>query len=479
MNTTEHAAAQLDAWIVSNAACPKCGANTITDDRNIVEPGISPFSCASCGWEGAREQLTTSTSAPRVGATSTTAPSVFALERPTFEVVGEGRYRLTVPGAVTLELDYIRREAGQLKGELLARCDLPGAQTFDGVLSVSDLNLSSARTRQSHAKYLSERARAPEIDFAGLLEEFAQRVLAGERQGAPAVLLADIPRPAPDESLDVDGLPLLARHPMILFGDGGTLKSYLALYAAGSLATRGLNVGFFDWELAGEDHRERLERLFGDRMPPVLYARCSRPLVYESDRLRRLVRDHDLDYVVLDSVAFACDGPPEAAEVAGRYFQTVRQFGPVGSLHVAHVSKALEGADMKPFGSTFWANGARSTWNVKLAETSPDETALSLALHHRKANLTKRESSLGFEFRFEGDRTHVRRIDLGDVPDLAAGLPVRQRMTLALRRGALPADALAEEIDADLETVRRTARRHKGQFKLLDGGRVSLLETRR
>ncbi|KAB2969563.1 MAG: AAA family ATPase [Thermoanaerobaculia bacterium] len=398
---------------------------------------------------------------------------------PRFDVVDEGRYRLTVPGAVVFELDYIRREAAQLKGELLVRSELPGAQTFDGLLSVSDLNLSSARTRQAHAKYLAERARTDGLDFAGLLEEFAQRVLAAERQGQPAVILSEIPRPAPDEALEVDGLPLLARHPMIVFGDGGTAKSMLALYLAGRLAQRGKNVGFFDWELAAEDHRDRLERLFPERMPVILYARCSRPLVYEADRLRRFVRDHQLDFAIFDSVAFACDGPPEAAEVAGRYFQTLRQFGPLGSLHVAHVSKALEGADQRPFGSAFWHNGARATWNVKIAETSPDEATLSIALHHRKSNLSGKRASIGFELSFEAERTHVRRIDPGDVPDLAAGLTVRQRMAKALRGGALTAGALAEEIDADPETVRRTVRRYRREFVVLDGGRLSLLETMR
>jgi hypothetical protein len=31
----------------------------------------------------------------------------------------------------------------------------------------------------------------------------------------------------------------------------------------GHLDQAGMRVGLFDWELAGEDHRDRLERLFG------------------------------------------------------------------------------------------------------------------------------------------------------------------------------------------------------------------------
>src|SRR6185369_10696077 len=109
-------------------------------------------------------------------------------------------------------------------------------------------------------------------------------------------------------------------------------------------------------------------------------------LVYEVDRLTRIVRDRHIDYAVFDSVAFASDGPPEAAEVAGRYFRAVRQIG-CGSLHIAHISKA-ENGDQKPFGSAFWHNGARSTWFAKRAneETSGTEP-LNLGLFHRKSNL--------------------------------------------------------------------------------------------
>ena len=393
-----------------------------------------------------------------------------------FRRIDEGHYCLGLEQlGIEFVVDRLRRKWGELIGELTVRCDLAGARTFDGVLSVADFNLSSARARQERARLLADRSKAADIDWAGLLEEFVQRVLTAERTGEPTVSLRDLQRSSPDDAIDIEGLRLLDRHPIFLFGDGGAAKSYLALYIAGRLAQRGIVPALFDWELAGDDHRDRLECLFGSDMPDIRYVHCARPLVHEADRLRRIVRDEAIAYAVYDSVAFACDGPPEAAEVAQRYFQVVRQIG-VGSLHIAHISKA-DGADQKPFGSAFWHNGARATWNVKLAaDTMPSGNQITIGLYNRKANLGGIRPAVGFEISLEANRTVFRRVNVADVSDLAGHLSIRQRMVHVLRRGSLSPEAVANEVDASLETVKREVRRRKGTFTLLPGGKVALLE---
>lgn len=186
-----------------------------------------------------------------------------------FERIGDGAYRMALPElGIEFVLDRTRRRFDELHGELTVTCSLPGARTYGGTLSVSDLNLSSQRARQERAQYLATRAGA-DLDWMGLVEEFVQRVLLAERAGQPAVLLREIPRPLPDHVYQADGLPLLARHPVIVFGDGGAAKSLLALRAAGLLDQQGVRVGLFDWELAGEDHRERLEMLFPGNLPGI------------------------------------------------------------------------------------------------------------------------------------------------------------------------------------------------------------------
>jgi AAA domain len=386
----------------------------------------------------------------------------------TFTSRGEGCYRLEVRElGLRLDVDRLRRERNELIGELTVSLDWAGAATVDGTLSSADFNLSSARARQDRARLLQLRSHSkPEdVDWQALLETLCLRTIAAERAGQPAVLLRDVPRPSPDETFTVEGFPVLRRHPMMLFGDGGTAKSLLALYVAGSLVTRGWSVLYADWELSGEDHRERLERLFGPDMPAVQYARCARPLVHEADRLGRLVRQHGIDYVIADSVAFACDGPPEAAEVAGRYFMALRSLG-VGSLNIAHVNKSDQG-DQKPFGSTFWHNGARSTWFMKAGGTTP--TGLSVGLFNRKANLGPLRLPIGYEIDFDLDTTTFRRIEVASVDDLAQNMPLWLRIKQAVRSRPLTLAALAEELNAKVDTIDKTTRRHCGVFTRVTG----------
>ncbi|MEK7992572.1 MAG: DnaB-like helicase N-terminal domain-containing protein, partial [Planctomycetota bacterium] len=198
---------------------------------------------------------------------------------PEFVALRDDRYRLTLPSlGIIFEVDRLRRDRHELIGELCVRCNLPGARTFDASLSIADFNLSSARARSDRAKLLADRANTRDLDWAALLEEFSQRVLQADRAGQPAVDLRELAKPEADDAIRVEGLVLPRRHPTILFGDGGAAKSYTALWLAGRLAERGMAVALFDWELCGEDHRERLERLFGGlTMPRIVYARCERP----------------------------------------------------------------------------------------------------------------------------------------------------------------------------------------------------------
>lgn len=383
-------------------------------------------------------------------------------------------YEFLIPEfGITFRADRLRRERHELFGELLVLCDLPGSRTINGnTLSVGDFNFSSVRARQDRAKLLGIRAASNgKLDWYAYLEDFCQRILMAEREGDPAVDLRTVTRPAPDDDFYLDGLVLPRRHPSILFGDGGTGKSYIALWTAGRLVAQGYTVALFDWELDSENHRDRLERLF-PVMPKVLYARCEAPITQELDRLRKVVTDHKVDYAIYDSIAFACNGRPEDAEIAGQYFRAVRSIG-CGSLHIAHINKS-EDSDKKPFGSSFWYNGARMIWYAQAAERADEHDPLRVGLFNRKCNLGSLKAPVSFTLTFSPSQTLFQRANLSDSPDLAVKLSIRQRMTFMLKRGSMEINEIADELDADPQTVQRTVRRYRDQFVLLDSGRVGL-----
>jgi hypothetical protein len=394
-----------------------------------------------------------------------------------FTINDDGLYKLTVPEfAATIEVDRLRRESNELVGELCVRCSLPGVRSYDGALSVADFNLSSARARQERAKILGTRtnfgSRDEWIDWLGLIEEFCQRVLVDERRGQASFDLRDLERPEPNDTIKIAGIELPRRHPTIIFGDGGAAKSYVALYLAGLMAQTGIRVAFFDWELAGEDHRDRLERLFHMDMPKITYARCERALIHEVDRLRRIVRDDAIEYCFYDSIAFACSGPPESAEIAGAYFRAVRQIGG-GSLHIAHVSKA-EGADQKPFGSAFWHNGARATWYVKASQDFVRENVLELGMFNRKANLARVQRPTGFKIEFDDFHTYFTSDNVADTPELAEHLSLTQRMKEALKRGPMTPEELSGVTGGPVKEINRSAKKYHKLF-CIEGGKIANL----
>jgi hypothetical protein len=395
-----------------------------------------------------------------------TSESTSAMPAKAFERTVEGFYRFSVnPPGIVFELDRLRRDHHELCGELTVRCTIAGAvQTPGGSLLTADFNLSSARARQERAKLLASQAKtADTIDWMAALGEFCEQVFDAERAGAPAIRLDERELPmVMQEEFSIDGISLLHHHPVILFGDGGTAKSYLSLYLAGRLAQQGQNVLFADWELLPDEHRDRLERLFGFTKPAIWYVTCDRPLVSEQERLQKIIRANHIGYLVVDSVAVACDGPPEAAEVTTAYFRAIRSLG-VGSLHLAHTNRS-EQADQKPFGSAFWHNLARATWFCRRSHEQ-EATKLTIGLYHRKSNLGRLHPPAGFTFTFDGDLTCVSSHGIDHIADLATGLPLWQRIKTTLGNGAMTLEDLAGELDAKKDTIERVVRRKTKLFE--------------
>ncbi|HYN63235.1 MAG TPA: AAA family ATPase, partial [Candidatus Limnocylindrales bacterium] len=335
----------------------------------------------------------------------------------------------------------------------------------------ASLNLSSTQARTTLAKHLAGRIRDRELDWPALVETAVVMVRNAYRAGEPAILLRDAPEPALGGAILP---PIVATEGATLwYGDGGTGKSALALAAAASIHTgRGdvlgalqpattLRTAFLDWEWTASVHRRRLARLWPDaELPDLMYVRCGLPLAQDVERLRRMVREHAIEFVVIDSVALAAGGDPERAETAIEFYGGLRQLE-VDALLVAHVTKQTDGE--KPFGSTFWHNSARSTWYIRKAQDA-GSSSLRVAMVNKKANDAPLSLPIGLEIDHGLEATVIRRTELAADVDLAREVPLRLRIKQALLGGSLTYDELAESLDADRETVRRTVNRYTGKL---------------
>lgn len=382
---------------------------------------------------------------------------------------------------VIMDFDYIstERRTGETHAEVTINTS--GGEVDSLVEFRTRLNLLSLSTRGTLAKQLTERFPGKR-DWLAMLDQAVQWVLSEHRTGEPAVILTDAPDPISRGSALP---PLIAEDgPTIFFGDGGASKSYLALAVAGSLQSghavipgmlpaRRLNVAYLDWEWSAHVHKRRLLRLMPDAPPPILYVPMRLALKEERDRLRRVIREHAIEFLVLDSAGLAAGGAPEEAEVAIAFFATLRELG-LPNLIIAHVNRSdsSKGSADRPFGSQYWHNSARSTWYVK-AQENPMPGQLSVALLHRKDNEEGRHPPVGLRWRWEDERTWIENASIEADPSLEEELPIGKRITLLLRGEGVP--LTQHEIVQQLgheDAVRMALRRGAGKyFVKVPGGR--------
>jgi len=141
------------------------------------------------------------------------------------------------------------------------------------------------------------------------------------------------------------------------------------------------------------------------------------------------------------------------------FFNALRQLG-CGALCIAHTTK--NGSEERPFGSTFWHNGARSTWLVK-KERDTSASGFVAGMFNKKSNSGPLASPIGFGFDFSDDRLVISRTDIRDVVGFEPHIPLKERMRAALRSGAASIKDLASVLGEPENSVRKAVDRDEGR----------------
>lgn len=374
---------------------------------------------------------------------------------------------------------------GEMHGEITVqyRSDLP----FDDRYAWRHLvgtryQVTSDRSRGDIARRCE--SEAPGLPWRQIIEEASINVLSRYRRGAEVLDLSTWSPPKNSPS-GYRLTPLLAEGlPNMIFGDGGTGKSMVALWLS-TMVTEGMqepfecspgNVLYLDWEMEADEAQGRLRRIAEGldlpTPPRVFYRRCAGRLVDDVEWLAETVKSKGIDLVVVDSAVPACGGNPNEPESVQALFYGLRQLE-VTSLIVAHVSKnTADGPVTTPYGSVFWSNLSRNVWQVQKEQEAGDDSMV-VALWHRKTNVGPLLKPVSLRITFSPSFS----VEMGPTverPALTSKPPLAEQMAAKLGDGAMSSSALAEAIGAKIGSVRTTLARRDDLFIMVDGRRWGL-----
>jgi len=363
-----------------------------------------------------------------------TEPHVYALVR---------RIKEHSSGAITAELEF-KTDQEDMPSHILH----------------TQLNLLAARSKKELSKELDEILPA---DWGTMVEQLSVNSIQLYRQGDPPkeIWSDDV---VPDPAFIVR--PFLYEHkPNIIFGEGGTGKSYfalsLALLATLPFTNNPLNLPvikarplYLDYESDEDEISRRLSSLVkGFNLPqtPILYRNCKLPLSDEIEEMENIICENKVDLVIVDSLGVAsANGNLNDASTATIFFSALRKLN-VTSLIITHTSK--ESSNHSAFGSVYFTNLARSIWEFR-KQQEEGETTIDIGLFHRKNNQGRLFPPAGFSLTFEDGKTTIKREDVRTVPEFLENLGLKAKIADLLKEGKLSVEKIANDLGVGINQVR-------------------------
>jgi hypothetical protein len=378
---------------------------------------------------------------------------------------------------------------------VVAHRDGPTAEAtfrFSGInqgyaTTTSKLSLISPTSRKSLASACAE---VQEIDWGKIVSITSQKVLEQFKKGDE------------EEVLDTDTVQKQAEakawmiHPFlepdnmtIIYGPGSGGKSMLALYlsvlASEGLSVQGVSIDrilkvlYLDWETSRAEIADRIRAIrSGLDLPtkienPIVYKRMDAPLSASAPEIKKLIRKYDIDFCVVDSVGYASEGDIESSTAAKGFHNTLRSIKTTG-LVIAHVTKEAAQAGgnsvAKPYGSVFYENSARHTFELKKSQKE-GIGMLEIGMYDRKSNNTGKMRPTGWSLSFTGDSSRLesvrfKAIDLRD-SQLADTLHISDQIEEQLKKGPMTSQELADLLEKTPGHISKELSKGKDRFMSL------------
>lgn len=368
------------------------------------------------------------------------------------------------PMRVGVALTNVRvDDDGRVHAEIsVMTIDAAGKRT--GLLEWGGLNLSSLSGRESLERALRKRTDGdPLLHWGKALLWVCSRASAAYREGGPVVDLAQGTAGATTRFAFDRFLPL--GEVSTLYADGSGGKSLTAMLFCLSFATGEPVAGvlrptlkgpalYLDWETTEDEQKARLDCLargFGLRArPTVLYRAMQRPLAEDAAAVRKLVDQHGVGFVVVDSQGLACGNVLDQEKVM-RFYGALRSLPThVTKLVLTHLS--AEGAKQEtgtasPVGLRWVWNLGRSNWELR-ADRNDAAGYVEVAMYHRKVNGVgfPLQRPLGLRYSFDpiDGAVGVEQFDVLGNATLVAHSGAGDRILALLREGPATTQQLAE-----------------------------------
>ena len=354
----------------------------------------------------------------------------------------------------------------------------------DVKLHGSVVNLCLASARQTLQRSLN--GKAGELPWGDMLDTACNEVIARLQAGSPMVTISSDAPVAPEQFLIKPFLPM--HEPTILFGRGGSCKSYVGLLLgiAAQLAWRNNPLGWttplkpvrvlvLDWETSRDVVHRRVKRLVkGMSLPAVNidYRECRGSLATEVDAVAGLVLQHKIGLVIVDSAGRAVGDDLNAPGPVNAFYAALRQLD-VTSLIVHHCAKNELTREKTPFGSQYFEANARSAWFIE-REREGSDTDFAVSLTNTKVNDSPKHPVVGLRVHFDNtpgqESTRFEATDLKHT-EFADRMPLLEQIEAALLRSSLTPAELAEELGKPTSTISPVLSRHKDRFASLGAGK--------
>lgn len=339
-------------------------------------------------------------------------------------------------------------------------------------------NLMGARTVSGLVGLLGD-------SWATIIRHAVYDVIARVGEGDPATRLAD----QTDDTTDPWLIPRLigTSGATMLIAPGSTGKSLLSVAICAAVATghpawlgmqptAAVPVLYLDWEDTAAVHAERLHalaRAVDQRAPSDVWYRPMRvPLARAGESVRRQVDDLGVGLVAIDSVMLARGGDAMGPTDTIAMFSAMRELG-VPIILTDHKSKSDQREGRRgAFGSIVGHNSVRRAWEVT-AKSDLASGGFILRLEDIKSNHTAKMQPLGLRFdivaKGDGrmDTARIRPTERLPAPAASAAdsLADRIRAELSGRPAAISVTELAEALDVEPGTVRKTLSRYPDRFE--------------